>query len=194
MQQIFQYDNNRNAVELNVPEILLITEFKDLLDVKRNISKEDKKGTLKLRAFKEFTYIWLALDWKSIYADYDERERHELALKDSGLTQDEFDDPVFRTACRKYKSLQNHTKSIQILNAARGTIDKFIDYFNNLDPEERDPMTGKPIFKVKDIMIEISQLSKVLDELKALENQVKKDIEETSTIRGGASDGFLPKF
>lgn len=194
MQQIFQYDNKRNAVELNMPEILLITEFKELLDEKRNISKEDKKGTLKLRAFKEFTYIWLALDWKSIYADYDERERHGLALKDSGLTQDEFDDPLFRAACRKYRSIQNHTKSIQILNAARGTVDKFIDYFNNLDPEERDPLTGKPIFKVKDIMVEISQLSKVLDELKSLENQVKKDIEEVSSIRGGAVDGFLPNF
>jgi len=30
-------------------------------------------------------------------------------------------------------------------------VDKFIDYFENADPMERDEVTGKPIYKVKDI-------------------------------------------
>jgi len=30
-------------------------------------------------------------------------------------------------------------------------IDKFIDYFNEADPLDRDEQTGKPIYKVKDI-------------------------------------------
>ena len=77
MQKIFLYDNVNNRIELNVPEILLIREFKALMDKKRNITPKDKEGKLGTQAFKEFTYIWLALDWLSPYADYAEQERHQ---------------------------------------------------------------------------------------------------------------------
>ena len=194
MQNIFQYDNVTSKVELNVPEILLVKEFGALLDNERNKSKQDPEGKFKLRAFREFTYIWLAIDWKSIFADYPEQERHQEALKNSGITEEEFNNPEFRAACRKYRSLQDETRSIKMLKAAQTTVDKFIDYFTNIDPEERDPLTGKPIFKVKDIMAEIASLSKVQEELVNLEGQVKKEIAETSSIRGGAVDGFLPNF
>ena len=194
MLKIFQYDNVKNKVELNVPEILLTREFSALMDNERNITSSDKEGKFKERAFREFTYIWLALDWQSVYADYPEQERHQEAIKDSGLTETEFNDPTFRVACRKYRALQEETRSIKMLKAAQNTVDKFIDYFNNIDPEERDLQTGKPIFKVKDIMAEISNLDKVHQELLILEGQVKKEIAETSSIRGGAVDGYIPKF
>lgn len=191
--KIFQYDNVNGQIELNVPEILLIREFAALMDNKRNISKQDPEGKYHLRAFREFKYIWLAIDWQSIYSDYSEQERHQEALKDAQITEEEFNDPIFREACRKYRRIQDETRSIKLLQAAQNTVDKFIDYFNNVDPEERDVQTGKPIYKVKDIMAEISNLSKVNDELKALEGQVKKEIAETSTLRAGAVDGFIPQ-
>lgn len=191
--KIFQYDNVNGQIELNVPEILLVREFAALMDNKRNISKQDPEGKYHLRAFREFKYIWLAIDWQSIYADYSEQERHQEALKDAQITEQEFNDPLFREACRKYRRIQDETRSIKLLQAAQNTVDKFIDYFNNVDPEERDVQTGKPIYKVKDIMAEISSLSKVNDELKVLEGQVKKEITETSTLRAGAVDGFVPQ-
>ena len=132
------------------------------------------------------------LDWQSIIADYLEADRNQEALKDSGLTKEEFDDPDFRAACRKYREIQDSNRAIRMLTAAQGTVDKFVDYFTNIDPEERDEVTNKPIYKVKDIMAEISNLSKVYDELKALESQVKKELAEKSTLRGGATDGFVP--
>lgn len=194
MQKVFLYNNVSGQVELNVPELLLIDEFKALIDNKRNVCKEDKTGKQHLKAFKEFTYIWLALDWQSLYADYSEQERHHEALKDSGITEEEFNDPLFRAACRKYRQLQRATRSIKVLQAAQLTVDKFIDYFTNIDPEERDEQTGKPIYKVKDIMAEISSLDKVLDELKTLEEQVKKEISEKSKLRAGATEGYMPVF
>lgn len=194
MLNIFQYDNVSSKIELNVPEILLIREFAVLMDNERNKSKEDPEGKYKYRAFREFQYIWLALDWKSIYADFPEQERHQEALKDSGLTEEQFNNPEFRAACRKYRAIQEETRSIKMLKAAQTTVDKFIDYFTNIDPEERDLLTGKPIYKVKDIMAEIASLSKVQDELVILESQVKKELAEVSTIRGGAVDGFTPNF
>ena len=194
IQNIFQYDNMHNRVELNMPEILLVKEFSELVKCERNICKEDPKGIKGLRAFREFTYIWLALDWKSPYSDYPEQERHKEALNDSGLTEEEFNNPEFRAACRKYRQLQESNRSIKMLQAAQNTVDNFIDYFNTVvDLSERDA-NGKPVFKTKDIISEISSLSKVHEELKILEGQVKKEMMETSSIRGGATDGFLPNF
>lgn len=113
--KIFQYDNARSRVELNVPEIVLVKEFARLMDPDRNKCKMDTSGELALRAFREFTYIWLAIDWSSIYADYTEQERHEQALQDASMTEEEFNDPDFRAACRKYREIQDSNKSIRLL-------------------------------------------------------------------------------
>lgn len=194
IQNIFQYDNMKNRVELNLPEILLVKEFATLIEPKRNICKEDPKGEKCLRAFREFTYIWLAIDWKSVYSDYSEQERHEEALKDAHMTEEEFNNPEFRAACRKYREIQESNRSVRMLQAAQTTVDNFIEYFTNIvDLNDRDA-NNKPIFKVKDIISEISSLSKVNEELKILESQVKKEMMETTNIRGGVTDGFLPNF
>lgn len=194
MIKVFQYDNVTGKVELNTPEILLIREFAALMDVKRNKCKEDPEGKYKLRAFREFTYIYLAIDWMSPYRDYYEQDRHQEALRDADITEEEFNNPEFRAACRKYRALQDETRSIKLLKAAQNVIDKFVDYFNNIDVEERDEQTGKPIYKTKDVMAEISSLHKVHEELVILESQVKKEISETSSIRAGAVDGYHPNM
>lgn len=194
IQDIFVYNNQINRVELNTPEILLVKEFADLLEPNRNKCKEDPSGKLGLRAFREFTYIWLAICWKSIYADYDEQERHEEALKDAEMTDEEFNNPEFRAACRKFKAIQESNKSIRLLHSANSMVDKFIDYFENADPMERDEQTGKPIYKVKDIQAEMKNLIDVHETMIELENQVKKQISEKSMIRGGAIEGYTPNF
>ena len=194
VQDLFVYNNQLNRVDLNIPEILLVKEFKSLLDPKRNKCKDDPKGVFGLRAFREFTYIWLALCWKSVYSDYNEQDRHKEALKDSGLTEKEFDDSEFRSACRKYRQIQESNLSIRMLHAAQETVNKFIEYFNSVDPLERDEQTNKPLYKVKDIMAELTQLGKVHDELVDLESRVKKELSEQSSIRGGAVDGYQPNF
>ena len=131
IQNIFQYDNVHNRVELNMPEILLVKEFAELMKNERNICKEDPKGTQGLRAFREFTYIWLAIDWKSPYSDFPEQERHREALRDADITEEEFNNPEFRAACRKYRNLQDSCRSIKMLQAAQNTVDNFIDYLRS---------------------------------------------------------------
>lgn len=192
MERIFQYDNVNGRIELNVPEILLVREFAALMDNKRNICKEDSQGKLHLRAFREFKYIWLAIDWQSIYADYDEQERHQEALKDAEITESEFNDPLFRAACRKYREIQESNKSIKLLQAARNMVDKFIDYFNLADPLEKDIQTGKPIYKVKDIQAEMKNLIDVHQTMVELEAQVKKQLEASSQYRGNVKEDFDP--
>lgn len=193
MLHIFQYDNAKDRVIINKPEILLIKEFKELMDDERNICDEDPKGSKHLLAYKEFTYIWLALDWQSFYSDYSEQERHQAALQDSQLTKEQFNDPKFRAACRRYRDIQESIISIKLLKSSQEMVNKFIDYFHSLDPQERDPQTGKPIWKVKDIQAELTNLPKVIDQLKQVEGYVKKEMQEQSQLRGGAVDGFTPK-
>lgn len=193
MLHIFQYDNAKDRVILDKPEILLIKEFKELMDDERNICDEDPKGSKHLLAYKEFTYIWLALDWQSFYSDYSEQERHQAALQDSQLTREQFNDPKFRAACRRYRDIQESIISIKLLKSSQEMVNKFIDYFHSLDPQERDPQTGKPIWKVKDIQAELTNLPKVIDQLKQVEGYVKKEMQEQSQLRGGAVDGFTPK-
>lgn len=192
MLKVFEYDNVNGKLTLAVPELLLVREFAALVNPDRNKCSEDPSGKQLRLAYKEFTYIYLALCWQSVYYDYAEQERHQEALRDSGLTEEEFNDPDFRAACRKYRELQNATRSIKMLKAAQNTVDKFVDYFENIDIEERDPQSGKPIFKTKDVMAEISNLHKVHEELLILESQVKKEISESSSVRAGAVEGFMP--
>lgn len=181
---VFTYDNGNNRLEINEPEILLIKEFKALSD------RDKTKNKSKL--WKELTYIYLAIDWKSLYNQYSEQERHQEALADSGITEEEFNDPLFREACRKYKSLQDSNKSIKMLKAAMNAADQFIDYFTDIvDLNERD-LNGKPIFTAEKVMKEVGMLNKVHEELITLENRVKKELAEKSTLRAGAIEDFDP--
>lgn len=181
---VFVYDNVDKQLELNEPELLLTKEFSNL--IKRDKSK------FKERATRELTYIYLAIDWKSPYSQYSEQERHQEAIEDSGITEEEFNNPDFRAACRKYRELQDSNKSIKLLQAARRACDQFIDYFDTIvDLNERDA-NGKPVFQAEKVMKEMSTLHKVHEELIILEDQVKKELTEQSVNRAGIEDGFDP--
>lgn len=187
--KFFLFDNSANEVTINEPEILLIREFADLWDLSRNKTKEDPKGSKRSRAYREFTYIWLMCDWASPYSDYTEQERHTEAMKDARLTEKEWTDPTFRAACRKYRELQNSSRSLKLIKAAEDVVDKITDYFETLDLQERDPISGKPIFKTKDVMAELSNVSDVVEQLKALEVLYKREQEQDNGLMGNVEIG-----
>ncbi len=189
--KFFLFDNSTNSVVVNEPEVLLIKEFAALWNNDRNKTKGDPKGIKKTRAYRELTYIWLMLDWTSPYVDFDEQERHQECLKDAGLTEKEWNDPDFRAACRKYRELQNSSRALKLIKSAQGVVDKITDYFNNINIEERDPATGKPIFKTKDVMAELSNVSSVVEQLKTLEFLYKKEQEQQSGLMGDVEGGFM---
>ena len=187
--KFFLFDNSANDVQINTPEVLLIREFAALWEPSRNKTKEDPKGSKRTRAFREFTYIWLMCDWASPYSDYTEQERHTEAMKDAKLTEKEWTDPTFRAACRKYRELQNSSRSLKLIKAAQDVVDKITDYFETLDLQERDPVSGKPIFKTKDIMAELSNVSDVIDQLKTLEVLYKREQEQDNGLMGNVEIG-----
>ena len=103
----FSYDETNNTLRIDEPTIFLVKEFKSLLDDNRNKCKEDKTGKKHLLAFKEFTYIFLMLDFKSPYFRYLEKDKHEAALADSELNLDNLKNPEFVNAFNKYQEIQD---------------------------------------------------------------------------------------
>jgi hypothetical protein len=87
--------------------------------------------------------------------------------------------------------LQNSSKIGKLLKASYLTIDKITNYLETLDLSERDPATGKPIFKTKDIIAEISSASKLYDAVKALEISFKKEVEPENALRGDVNPGLF---
>jgi hypothetical protein len=98
-----------------------------------------------LRAWKEFKYIWLFADFKSPYQQYLEMEKHKAALEDSGLTQEEWEDPTFRAAVRKYIEIKDSSRILSLIKTAYRTLEKMRVSLDNIDLEERDPVNNKPI-------------------------------------------------
>lgn len=60
--KFFDYNKETRQVEILDNRILLVSEFKKLLDLKRNVTKEDKTGKLLTRFNKEIIYMYLYLD------------------------------------------------------------------------------------------------------------------------------------
>lgn len=186
MINLFKYDDLSREIKIDEPGLLFTKEFETLFE-------RDNTNSYKERAFREFKYIYLMLDWRSPYADYSEQERHRAARDDSRLTEEEWQDLDFRAACRKYKELQESALEWRLLQSAKKVVNEFIIYFNSVDPSERDLVTGKPIFKVKDIMGEVDKLSDVVDSIKRLEFQYKKQAEAPKANRAGIEEGFDPR-
>ena len=187
----FSFDRNTGNVDIEDSRILVVKEFKALLEPTRNITSKDKKGTLNLLAKKEIVYMFLYLDWDSPYFKYSEEDRQQAALEDSGLTKEQLEDDVFITACIKYNELQANTLDIRLLRAAMDAVEKVIFYLSEVDPNERNSIDGKPIFKTKDIIAEIKGAKDIITSLRELEDKVKEGMVAESTVRGDTKLGFF---
>ena len=192
MTDIFLYDNATGSLRLNTHEILLVKEFEALWDLDRNKCSGDPTGTKRLRAWKEFKYIWLFADWKSPYQQYLEMEKHRAAMNDSGLTEEEWNDPLFRAAVRKYTEIKDSSRILSLIKTAFRTLEKMRVFLDNIDLDERDSTTNKPIWKGKDILDNIASIGTMADKLKELELNYKKDVMESNNkLRGDVTPGFL---
>jgi len=70
-------------------------------------------------------------------------------------------------------------------------VDRVAYYLENVDMQERDPVTGKPIFKTKDVIAEIKGCKDLISTLRELQTQVKRGLEVESNIRGNTEIGLF---
>ena len=188
---LFIFNNDLQRLEINEYSILLIKEFAALWNEDSNISKEDPKGIKRLRAYREFAYIYLALDYKSPYFEYLEQEKHQAAMEDSGLTEKEINDETFIPAYRKYIELKDSSRILSLIKTAFRTLEKMRVFLDSIDFNERDELNGgKYINDPKKIMESLTQIGKMDAYLKELELTYKKGLKAQSKLRADNEPGF----
>ena len=188
LNKYFTYENFE--VSLNRPELLLVKEFEDLMSKDFNKCKENPKGDKKIKALKVMKYLFLAYDHSSPYSEENSETRKFNALRDSGLEARDLQDKIVLNASIKYEVLTK-TRLSKMLEAAQSAVDKFTLYFHNVDYTEIDFETGKAKYNIKDGIAAVSNLGKLVDGLKVLQEQVRLESEAESSIRGGVEAGWL---
>lgn len=186
----FEVDRSTGEVSINDASILLIKEFKALVEKTRNITKDDRKGEFGLLAQKEFAFMYLYIDWESPYFKFPEEDRLQSSIEDSQLTNDEMQDPLFLAACEKYEDLQNQIVELRLLKSCMITVENIIYYLEHVDVNERNPNDGKPIYKTKDVIAEIKSARDLIKTVRDLEKEVKEGTQEEIGVRGGVELGL----
>lgn len=147
---------------------------------------------MRLRAYKELTYIYLVLDFKSPYFQYLERDKHEAALDDSGLKEADLKDPTFLAAYHKYQEIQEADPILSLIKTAYKTLHKMQVFLDNIDFNNDVDGDGRPLYKPKDVIADIKSISEIRNQLQELEVAHKRDLAENGEkVRGDVKLGML---
>lgn len=114
-------------------------------------------------------------------------------MVDAGLTESDITDERLTAAIAKYRDIQESDRGIRLVRSAQKKADQLIRYFDEgSDLLERDD-NGKPIFRAKDIMDELTKVANIIDQLDELESRIKKRQKAESSLRAGATEGFVSR-
>jgi len=157
--------------------------MRDLITVSNNVVVPSAYA-LTINEFKglkgqELGAVYFYADHRSPYAVYDSEERvgkisQDLKVKFS---------PKVKGAIDKYKEL-SETSAIKLLKSARSSVTKLERYFDTINLNVLDDH-GKPIYHAKDLIMNLSNMAKVVNGLEELENIVKKHEQKDNPNRGG---------
>ncbi len=157
--------------------------MRDLITVSNNVVVPSAYA-LTIQEFKglksqELGAVYFYSDHRSPYAVYDESERVKKISQDLKVKFT----PKVRGAIDKYKEL-SETSAIKLLKSARASVTKLEKYFRTVDLNILDD-NGKPIYHAKDLIANLSNMSKVVNGLDELEEIVKKHQQKDNPNRGG---------
>lgn len=178
-----------NEAKLLREELELIPEFKALLSLSYNKDKGDIDGRKRIRATKEFTFIWFMYSHYSPYREYDEKERRKEALGTASLPESYPIGTELLSAITKYKQL-NETRILKLIRAAETAIDRLRGYFETID-FTKETQGGALVNKPTDVINAISNLDKVSDGLEKLANRSKSQQNQFVSARGDHEPGWL---
>lgn len=163
------------------PEALMVKEFKELW------KKDKSKGKEKVKT--QLSYVYYFSDWESPYAKYIEEERQERIVNDLGMKLEWVKSTDIRLAIDRYAEL-TMTTSMLLLQDAKVAVNKLRGYFREVDLAALDK-NDKPIYRANDLTSNLKAIGGVIKGLKELEDEVKKEQMDTSSIKGGGQKGFF---
>lgn len=167
-----------NGVVTWLPQTLAIKEFKAVWTKNRN----------KDMAFKELSYIFFMEDLRSPFRNYSEEEK-EGKVVDAVFYEGWKPDAKVKAARDVYAELMQ-TRSMKLLKSAWNNLDDLSKFINTIDYNERDT-NDKYINDISKVRGTIESLPKLVAALKKLEDEVKKEVEESGSLRGGREKGMF---
>lgn len=173
MEELFILGEDK-LVELNKPYISTIKEFKKLILRDKN---RDKK-----RAIAEFTFIYHFCNFKSPFRTYADSEKAKACLKNAGIEEDfEYTKDVDLMEAIKIYTSFIETKTLKFIKGAFRATDALTDYYNTVtiqDSKSAKELTGS-----------LKDTGGIINNLRELEEQVKKELAESSALRGDSVKG-----
>lgn len=210
IQDIFEFDQNTFLVNLRKENLSTIKEFKTLIKRDKG-SPGDTQGRLKLKATREFTFIYHYCSYKSEFINYPERQRLQEALKNAELDEktDIYADKELMEAIEVYRVLQETPAlklmtelleglhvSHKVIKKIRQDLERKIDEITVDEVEVEDGGKTKlvdPIVRLNErlkmIMDTARELPKTLKAITDLQEAVKKEMGEGSRLRGDSTKG-----
>lgn len=183
MSYLFQI--NGKAVFPN-PETLLIYPFKDIWDRDKSDNKE--------HAVKEFSYIefMISVLKSNPYREYPDKSREETIRRDLSIEIEWKPDELIKDAINYiHEKQKDGSMAYTYWLSNKSVIEKVIEFFNNVDMDERNLKSGMPIYKPKDITSAVADAEKALTTLNALKTKVEEELYESSKQR---SDKVISVF
>jgi len=173
---MFQFSNNKIVFD---PNVLSLPWFKVIWEADKSKSKEE--------AMKLLSFIFYLVDNKSPYIGYPREERRENIIKDIIKDKKWKESEQVLEAIKKYEEY-SVTRSSRLLDSTRGLIDRLSEYFRTL---KFDP-NGDPEFELKKaaaVQKATADIGKTIESLNNLEERVKKEITQKTTVRGNQTLG-----
>jgi len=127
----------------------------------------------------ELSAVYFFSDHRSPYASYSDETRWEAISSSMKVKLS----PKIKGAIDKYREL-SETSAIKLLRAARSSVNKLENYFDEVDLTALDDH-GKPIYQAKDLITNLSNMGKVINGLEDLEETVKRQQQKDNPNRGG---------
>lgn len=165
---------------------IVITPDKLAIPVFKQIYERDKSKNKEI-AFKELSYIFFMVDFNSPYQSYPNDKKEKIIIED--IFKDKWSpDKLVKEGGIKYTEFTD-TAVIRLVRSAQNACDKLADYFNNVDYTLKDD-NDKLVYTAKDVVLNLKNIGDISDSLSKLEEKIKKDIKQTSKVRGGGEPGM----
>lgn len=168
---MFELVNNQLVVD---PNMLVIPWVKAIWDADKSKDKS--------KAFKDLSYIYFLVDYKSPFYTYPETSRMDMIL-DQIVRDNKWEaSNLVLEGIDRYKET-NRTQTMGLLEDARVLVEKLRGYFREADFSELDDQ-GKLVYSPKEAMSNLAGLGKVVESLDILNERVKKEITQKTSVRG----------
>lgn len=183
----FLLDKESFTLSLNQQEILLIPEFKNIIQADKSKGKQ--------HAFKLFTYLYLVYDWQSPFASYEEEEKINESFVVTGLEKEDVEIDLVKLAIDKYKDIQEHDLTIVMINSMKQSIHEYKKYFTNINFTEKiesGAKKGSLLFSVNEYNNAMKNGDQIFETIQKLEDKLKAKKQEGKTnTRGNTEEAAI---